>query len=112
MPGSHLEIIFTDGPPLGEMGKSKSTFGFRPSAWEERALLSAEQVTGENRSEIIRRCVQNALPAVVKELMQKHQEALDEFNAVLEEQPATEAPGAHVAPREPEVVNYRKEKKK
>lgn len=82
---SHLENNFC--PPLTSgVSKSKNTFGFRPSEWEERALVAAEEVTGKNRSDIIRRCVKQALGDVVQELLRDHESAIKSFNLVLKEE--------------------------
>lgn len=64
------------------MPKPSGTYGFRPTEWEAKAIQAAEQATGKNRSEIIRRCVRAALVSVVDQLNRDHQKAISSFREV------------------------------
>jgi len=73
---------------LAAMSKSNTTLSFRPNAWEERAIAAAEQATGRNRSELLRRCVTYALPHIVKNLLKEHETSVQTFEQVLKEAPS------------------------
>ena len=91
------------------MPKSLNILSFRPNEWEERAVKAAEEATGFQRSELLRRCVSKSLGAVVREILSRHTAAVERFEEVIKESSTPAATGAATPVTYPK--SFRKQRK-